>query len=73
MKYKGSLKALCGILLLGIAFFWLSQKEFAAGYPHESLENSLAYLGMIDVAVFDMDFRGTSALDNRVIAGTFGR
>jgi VCBS repeat-containing protein len=73
MKYKGSLKALCGILLLGIAFFWLSQKEFAAGYPHESLENSLAYVGMIDVAVFDMDFRGTSALDNRVIAGTFGR
>ena len=34
---------------------------------------SLAYEGMSDVAVFDMDFRGTSAIDNRVIAGTFGR
>ena len=34
---------------------------------------SLAYEGMSDVAVFDMDFRETSALDNRVIAGTFGR
>ncbi|PSR10991.1 MAG: hypothetical protein C7M88_00265 [Candidatus Arcticimaribacter sp.] len=34
---------------------------------------SLAYEGMSDVAVLDMDFRGASALDNRVIAGTFGR
>ena len=34
---------------------------------------SLAYEGMSDVAVFDMDFRGTSAINNRVIAGTFGR
>ncbi len=34
---------------------------------------SLAYEGMSDVAVLDMDFRGVSALDNRVIAGTFGR
>ena len=34
---------------------------------------SLVYEGMSDVAVFDMNFRETSALDNRVIAGAFGR
>jgi len=28
---------------------------------------------MSDVAVFDMVFRGVSATDNRVVAGTFGR
>ncbi|MGY8968381.1 MAG: Ig-like domain-containing protein [Flavobacteriales bacterium] len=34
---------------------------------------NLVYEGMSDVAVFDMNFRETSALDNRVIAGAFGR
>lgn len=34
---------------------------------------SVAYEGMSDVAVFDMVFRGVSATDNRVVAGTFGR
>ena len=34
---------------------------------------SLVYEGMSDVAVFDVNFRETSALDNRVIAGAFGR
>ena len=34
---------------------------------------SLAYEGMSDVAVLDMNFRETSALDNSVIFGTFGR
>ena len=34
---------------------------------------SSAYQGMSDVAVFDMVFRGVSATDNRVVAGTFGR
>ncbi|MDA8640559.1 Ig-like domain-containing protein [Flavobacteriaceae bacterium] len=34
---------------------------------------TLAYEGMSDVAVLDMDYRGTSALDNRVVAATFGR
>ena len=34
---------------------------------------SLVYEGVSDVAVFDMNFRETSALDNRVIAGAFGR
>ena len=34
---------------------------------------SSAYQGMSDVAVFDMVFRGVSAADNRVVAGTFGR
>ncbi len=34
---------------------------------------SVAYQGMSDVAVFDMVFRGVSATDNRVVAGTFGR
>lgn len=43
--------------------------NFTATHP----DWSLAYQGMSDVAVFDMDFRGTSAMDNRVIAGTFGR
>ena len=43
--------------------------NFTATHPNWSL----AYQGMSDVAVFDMDFRGTSAMDNRVIAGTFGR
>ena len=34
---------------------------------------SLAYEGMSDVAVLDMNFRETSALDNSVIFETFGR
>jgi len=34
---------------------------------------SLAYEGMSDVAVFDMDYRGPNAQDNRVIAATYGR
>ena len=34
---------------------------------------NVAYNGMSDVAVFDMVFRGPSATDNRVVAGTFGR
>ena len=32
-----------------------------------------SYNGMSDVPVRDMDFRGTSALDNRVIAASYGR
>ena len=40
MKYKGSLKALCGILLLGIAFFWLSQKDSIEDLHRYHLENS---------------------------------
>ena len=32
-----------------------------------------AYSGMSDVAVHDLVYRGTSALDNRVVAGTYGR
>ena len=34
---------------------------------------SIAEEGMSDVAVYDMVFRGTSALDNRVVAATYGR
>jgi hypothetical protein len=34
---------------------------------------SIAEIGMSDVAVYDMVFRGTSALDNRVVAATYGR
>lgn len=32
-----------------------------------------AYSGMSDVAVHDLVYRGSSALDNRVVAGTYGR
>ena len=32
-----------------------------------------AYTGMSDVPVYDMDFRGVSALDNRVVAASYGR
>ena len=32
-----------------------------------------SYNGMSDVAVYDMDFRGVSADDNRVVAASFGR
>ena len=32
-----------------------------------------AYEGMSDVAVYDMVFRGPTALDNRVVAATYGR
>ena len=34
---------------------------------------TLAYEGMSDVAVLNLDYRGTSAMDNRVLAATFGR
>ena len=32
-----------------------------------------AYNGMSDVPVYDMDFRGVSAMDNRVVAASYGR
>ena len=32
-----------------------------------------AYVGMQDVAVRDLDYRGVSALDNRVLAASYGR
>ena len=32
-----------------------------------------SYNGMSDVAVFDMDFRGDSADNNRVVAASYGR
>ena len=32
-----------------------------------------AFVGMQDVAVRDLDYRGVSALDNRVLAASYGR
>ncbi len=43
--------------------------NFSAGSPSWSQ----SYNGMSDVAVYDMDFRGESADDNRVVAASYGR
>tara|TARA_B100000575_G_scaffold46385_1_gene33544 strand:+ start:3031 stop:9417 length:6387 start_codon:yes stop_codon:yes gene_type:complete len=43
--------------------------NFSGGSPSWSQ----SYNGMSDVAVYDMDFRGESADDNRVVAASYGR
>lgn len=44
-----------------------------ADFSNSNPSWSIAEIGMSDVAVYDMVFRGTSALDNRVVAATYGR
>ena len=40
MNYKDSLKIFCGFLLVGISFFWLSQKDSIEDLHRYHLENS---------------------------------
>ena len=40
MNYKGSVKILCGFLLIGTTLFWLNQKESIEYSPRDSSENS---------------------------------
>ena len=39
-NYKGSVKILCGFLLVGTTLFWLNQKESIEYSPRDSSENS---------------------------------